>query len=25
VRKHGRFAGTRLFVRNVLALLSRRI
>jgi hypothetical protein len=25
VRKHGRFAETRLFVRNVLALLSRRI
>jgi hypothetical protein len=25
VRKHGQFAGTRLFVRNVLALLSRRI
>jgi hypothetical protein len=25
VRKHGRFAGTRLFVQNVLALLSRRI
>jgi hypothetical protein len=25
VRKHGRLAETRLFVRNVLALLSRRI
>ena len=25
VRKHGRLAGTRLFVRNVLALLNRRI
>jgi len=25
VRKHGRLAGTRLFVRNVLALLTRRI
>jgi len=25
VRKHGQFSGTRLFVRNVLALLSRRI